>query len=129
MIHGIGVDMIEIGRIEETLAKFGQRFITRTLTAQEKTEFEQHKAPARFFAKRFAAKEAAAKALGTGFRGGVAFKHIEVAHDTKGKPDLHYHGYTAQLIQTLGIQNSHLSISDTEEHALAFVVLEKKDRR
>lgn len=125
MIYGIGTDIVEVSRIEESLARFGDAFAQRILTEQEWLSFQQSKTQARFLAKRFAAKEAFAKALGTGLREPATFQNIGVAHDDLGKPVLDL----AQALQTFldkkGIVQQHLSISDEKALAAAFVVLEK----
>ncbi len=89
-IVGIGMDIIEISRIEEIIGRSGERLARRILTDNEWIIYQSHKQPVRFLAKRFAVKEAAAKALGTGIRLGLAFNHFEVANDELGKPTLHF---------------------------------------
>ncbi|MCP4700344.1 MAG: holo-ACP synthase [Gammaproteobacteria bacterium] len=123
MIHGIGVDLVDIRRFETSLAKFGKRFSERILTPREQAELSDCSHPARFLAKRFAAKEAAAKAFGTGFQNGLGFRHIGVEHDDLGRPILLYYETAEALKQKFKISGSHLSLSDTDEQAIAFVVL------
>lgn len=125
MIYGIGTDIVEVSRIEESLARFGDAFAQRILTEQEWLSFQQSKTQARFLAKRFAAKEAFAKALGTGLREPATFQNIGVAHDDLGKPVLDLAQALQAFLDKKGIVQQHLSISDEKALAAAFVVLEK----
>ena len=125
MIYGIGTDIVEVSRIEESLARFGDAFARRILTEQEWLSFQQSKTQARFLAKRFAAKEAFAKALGTGLREPATFQNIGVAHDDLGKPVLDLTPALQAFLDKKGIVQQHLSISDEKALAAAFVVLEK----
>lgn len=123
---GIGTDLVAIARLERAWQRHGERFARRLLSGGEWDEFqvlaEIRRSP--FLAKRFAAKEAAAKALGTGFRFGIGWRQIEVSHDSAGKPILTLHLAARERFRALGGRRIHLSLSDTAEHALAFVVLE-----
>jgi holo-[acyl-carrier protein] synthase len=124
MIYGIGTDIVSIKRIEDALFRFGDRFLHRILNETEVAEYAQSAQPARFLAKRFAAKEAFSKAFGTGIGGEIGWHDVAVGHDTCGKPIINS---SAQLVARLAkseIKNSHISISDESEHAIAFVVLE-----
>jgi holo-[acyl-carrier protein] synthase len=123
MIHGIGTDLVYIPRMEALLLRHGMKFARRILGDAEFAEFQQSPKPAEFIAKRFAAKEAAAKALGTGFRDGLSLKHISVGHDELGRPILNFAGVATALIEQLQINHSHLSLSDERDYALAFVTL------
>jgi len=123
VIYGIGVDLVEVERMQANLDRFGRRFASRILTAEELDEFSEAPHPGRFLAKRFAAKEAAAKAFGTGFRNGLWFCHIGVAHEGQGRPVLRYYGPALELAERCGIAASHLSITDERAHAIAFVTL------
>lgn len=125
MIFGIGTDIVEVARIEDSLARFGDAFAQRILTEQEWLSFQQSKTQARFLAKRFAAKEAFAKALGTGLREPATFQNIGIAHDDLGKPVLDLAPPLQKLLDKKGIVQQHLSISDEKALAAAFVVLEK----
>lgn len=125
MIFGIGTDIVEVSRIEDSLARFGDAFAQRILTKQEWLSFQQSKTQARFLAKRFAAKEAFAKALGTGLREPATFQNIGVTHDDLGKPVLDLAPTLQALLDKKGILQQHLSISDEKALAAAFVVLEK----
>jgi holo-[acyl-carrier protein] synthase len=124
MIYGIGTDIVEVSRIEESLARFGESFAQRILSEREWLEFEQSQIKARFLAKRFAAKEAFAKALGTGLRGPATFGNIGVAHDDLGKPVLDIAEELQVYLEQRGVRAYHLSLSDEKALAVAFVVLE-----
>lgn len=123
MIHGIGTDLVRIERLEAVLQRRGDAFARRILADDEYALFGASTAPSRFLAKRFAAKEATAKAFGTGIRDGLVLAHIEVVSDPLGRPGLRYHGRAAELVARFGITESHLSISDEAGLALAFVTL------
>lgn len=124
MIFGIGTDIVEVSRIEDSLARFGNSFAERILNEAEWQSYMQSNTPARFLAKRFAAKEAFAKALGTGLRGPATFQNIGVTHDDLGKPVLDIAADLQALLDNKGIRYTHLSISDEKALAAAFVVLE-----
>ena len=124
MIFGIGTDIVEVSRIEDSLARFGNSFAERILNEAEWQSYMQSNTPARFLAKRFAAKEAFAKALGTGLRGPATFQNIGVTHDDLGKPVLDIAADLQGLLDSKGIRYTHLSISDEKALAAAFVVLE-----
>ena len=126
MIFGIGTDIVKIQRIESGLGRWGDAFAQRILHKQEFVEYEKIARPANFLAKRFAAKEATAKALGTGFRQGLILSNIEIGHDSLGKPTLLFHGKASELIEKFHIVASHLSISDEQDYVIAYVVLETK---
>jgi holo-[acyl-carrier protein] synthase len=123
MIYGIGTDIVHVARMQQNLDKFGERFAARILTEQELADYSHAARPAHFLAKRFAAKEATAKAMGTGFRNGLSLRHIEVGHDTHGKPLLILTGQAEALASQCGICESHLSLADENEYAVAFVTL------
>lgn len=123
MIFGIGTDLLEIVRIEQALTRT-PRLPARILTPVELAAFEQHARPALFLAKRFAAKEAAVKALGTGIGHGISWQHFEVAHDSLGRPLLHVEGAAAQKAAESGITRWHLSYSDEQSYVSAFVIAE-----
>lgn len=124
MIAGVGVDIVEIRRMEESLARHGDRFAQRILSEAEFTEFQNNKFPAKYLAKRFAAKEAAVKALGTGFSNGISMQHVIVGHDALGKPELEFTHAAEQFILQKQITAAHLSIADETHYAIAYVVLE-----
>ncbi len=124
MIYGTGTDIVAIARMREALARHGERFAQRILAGSEYPEFLAARDPARFLAKRFAAKEAFAKALGTGLRPPATLGAIAVTHDELGKP-----GYVcAEPLESLlktRMLSVHLSISDEKEYVLAFAIMEK----
>lgn len=124
MIYGIGTDIVSIKRIEDALFRFGDRFLHRILNETEVAEYAQSAQPARFLAKRFAAKEAFSKAFGTGIGGEIAWHDVAVGHDQRGKPIINSSAQLAARLADCKIKNSHISISDESEHAIAFVVLE-----
>lgn len=124
MIHGIGTDIVEVSRIEDALTRFGEAFAQRILTEREWLAFEQSQTQARFLAKRFAAKEAFAKALGTGLRAPATMQNIGVMHDDLGKPVLDLSPELQSVLDQRGIHATYLSISDEKALAVAFVVLE-----
>ncbi len=124
MIFGIGTDIVRVARMQQDLDRYGERFAARILTANELQEFRDNAGKANFLARRFAAKEAAVKALGTGFSNGVLLHDIEVAHDAQGKPLLQFHGRARELLQEKSIVVAHISLADEQDHAVAFVTLE-----
>ena len=126
MIFGIGTDLVHIPRITALLAKHGDRIAQRILSDNEFKQFQQANNQANFLAKRFAAKEATAKAPGTGFRDGLSLSHIEVNNDVNGKPELGFMGRGQQLVEKFNISRSMISLTDERDYALAYVVLELK---
>lgn len=126
MIVGIGTDIAEIERIEKALARSGENFARRILSDSEWEQFHQLKQQGRFLAKRFAAKEAASKALGTGIAQGVSFQDFTITHDELGKPLLNLTGKAALLATQLQVASIHLSISDERHYAMATVILERR---
>jgi holo-[acyl-carrier protein] synthase len=123
MIFGIGTDIVRVERMEEILRRRGDRFARRILTEKEYQDLQQAHAPARFLAKRFAAKEAAAKAMGTGFRQGLQLRNIGVGHDDRGRPLLEFNGHATEFLRARGVHSAHLSLADEQEYAVAFVTL------
>lgn len=124
MILGTGVDICEVARMAASIARFGNRFLERVFTADEIQYCRRKKNSTERFAARFAAKEAAMKALGTGASRGVTWTSIEVSHARGGRPTLRLHGNTAQIAAQLGVQRVSLSLTHTENSALAMVILE-----
>ncbi|MDP4535420.1 holo-ACP synthase [Alkalimonas collagenimarina] len=122
-IAGLGTDIVQISRIERSLAR-SPTLAERVLTADELLVFLAHAQPARFLAKRFAAKEAAAKALGTGIGRGVSWQQMHIDHDEFGAPLLVCTGYSQQLLEQRGVTRCWLTISDEQDYACATVVLE-----
>jgi holo-[acyl-carrier protein] synthase len=125
VIISIGIDIIEVARIREVLLRT-PRFVERVYTAAERDYCDSRGAvSAQHYAARFAAKEAALKALQTGWRGGIAWQDIEVRARESGAPYLHFTGEVLTVFERFGATATHLSISHTSEHAIAQVVLEK----
>ena len=125
MIYGIGTDLVSIKRIEDALFRFGDRFLHRILNEEEVAEFVKSSQPARFIAKRFAAKEAFSKAFGTGIGKIVGWHDIRVTHDALGKPQIEASDAQRKVLAMKQIVHSHISITDETEQAMAFVVIEK----
>lgn len=125
MIFGIGTDIVSTSRIVAVWERHGEAFAQRILAPEEWAGFVEAGQPARFLAKRFAAKEAFAKALGTGIRAPATWHNIRVTHDDMGKPMLDFAPELAALLARHAICSHHLSISDEKELAAAFVILEK----
>ena len=124
MIYGIGTDIVEVARIEASITQFGDDFAKRILTDTEFSSYEKSAIKARFLAKRFAAKEAFSKALGTGLRAPATFQNIAVSHDALGKPILILATELQTFLAAKNISQTHISISDEKNLAAAFVVLE-----
>ena len=124
MIIGTGIDICEVPRIAASIARFGNRFLERVFTAGEIRYCQSKKNSVERFAARFAAKEAAMKALGTGAARGVTWTSIEVAHAPGGRPVLRLHGRSADLAEQLGVKRISLSVTHSENSAIAIVILE-----
>ena len=124
MIHGIGSDIVEYARIASMWARYGVRFAERVLSECELGDFKSSFDAARFLAKRFAAKEAFSKAVGSGLRDPVSLRRISITHDGLGKPVLQFDEVLRAHLAQLGINGHHLSISDERSMIVAFVVLE-----
>lgn len=125
MIYGVGTDIVEVGRIESSIEKFGDDFAERILAESEMPSYLDSNIKARFLAKRFAAKEAFSKALGTGIREPATFQNIAISHDKLGKPLLVLAEPLQDFVNTKDITQMHISISDEKNLAAAFVVLEQ----
>jgi holo-[acyl-carrier protein] synthase len=123
VILGLGLDVAEISRIRDSLERFGERFTARVLTQAEAAGMPQAD-PAPYVAARFAAKEAAAKALGTGFANGVTQTSIEVENLASGAPVLRLHGKALKIAKELGVQKIHISLTHGRDIAAATVILE-----
>ena len=124
MILGIGTDIVAVARIEAAIQRHGVAFAERILSMQELAEYAAQPHPARFLAKRFAAKEACAKATGLGLRQPVTLQSMSVIHDELGKPAFAFDEALRGYLQQRGVERHHLSISDERETVVAFVVLE-----
>ena len=125
MIVAIGIDIIEVARIREVLERT-PRFRERVFTPAERAYCDSRGAvAAQHYAVRFAAKEAALKALQTGWRGGISWQDVEVASKDSGAPLILFHGRALELYEASGATTAHISIAHTTEHAIAEVILEK----
>lgn len=124
MIVGTGVDLAEVGRIEQAVERFGRRFIERIYTHGEIAYVARKANFLERYAARFAAKEAAMKAIGTGWRRGVRWQDFEVMNLPSGKPTLAFHGVAAEVARALGVRNVSLSLTHTKEYGMAHVILE-----
>ena len=124
MIHGVGTDIVAVARMADFLQRHGERGLEKLLAPAERDECRTSREPARLLAKRFAAKEALGKALGTGIRAPLLMPDVAVVHDALGKPIF---SYSAALQAHLAERSlvAHLSISDEREYALAFVIVEQ----
>ena len=124
MILGLGIDVSRIERVREYLDRYGERFTRRILTPREQEHCARYYNGAEQVAGRIAAKEAASKALGTGWRQGVHWKCFEVDHEPSGKPVLRIHGRAAELASQMGVRGVHLSITHDAGVAAAVVIFE-----
>lgn len=124
MIVGSGIDLTEIGRIQKSMDRYGGRFLARVYTSAEQAYCLRKRNAAESFAARFAAKEAGAKALGTGISYGVNWLEIEVIREPSGRPTLKFHGRAAEFAARLGVVRAALSITHTGDLTMASVVLE-----
>jgi holo-[acyl-carrier protein] synthase len=124
MIVGMGADIAEIDRMEQAITRFGAAFIERVFTETEIRYCERHKSKFERYAARFAAKEAAMKALGTGWKRGVRWRDIEVRNEPSGKPGIHLAGAAAEHAERLGARHFHLSITHSGNVAFAQVIFE-----
>lgn len=123
MIYGIGTDIVRVARMRRNIQEYGDKFAERILTPHELDEYHKENRKEHFLAKRFAAKEAAAKAMGIGFSNGLMLCHIGVTHDAAGKPQLEFVGYAAEFTVQQGISSTFVSLADEDDHAVAFVTL------
>ncbi len=124
MIVGTGVDITEVPRIQASIDRFGERFLRRVFTDAEIRYCDSKVNRAERYAARFAAKEAAMKAIGTGLRFGISWHDVEVTRLPGGRPTISFHGVAAQFAAKLNARGAHLSLSHTKEHAIAYVILE-----
>ncbi len=124
MIVGTGIDIAEVPRIGQAIERFGERFLQRIFTAGEIRYCDSKANRAERYAARFAAKEAAMKALGTGWNHGVRWRDCEVVRAPGGRPTMTFHGKAAEFAARLGVRNIALSLSHTTEQAIAQLILE-----
>ena len=125
MIHGIGADIVRIPRMSAVLKKYGQRFANRILAPEERDAFAERSDPERFLAKRFAAKEAFGKALGTGVAAPATLHAVSIDHDPRGKPLFRFSPALDAHMREEGLA-AHLTLTDETDYVVAFVVLEKR---
>src|SRR5690348_16937291 len=124
MIYGVGTDVVEIERIRRAIERFGDRFVRRILCEPEIKRFQSHRKPAAYLAKRFAAKEAFTKALGTGIHAPANWHGVWVKNLPSGKPELQFSENLKKLLETRQISRSHVSLTDERGLAAATVILE-----
>ena len=124
MIYGVGTDVVEIERIEKALERWGERFAVRVLCDPELRRFRHHRQPGAYLAKRFAAKEAFTKALGTGIKAPANWHGVWVANLPSGKPQLEFSAALQRLLSDRGISRAHVTLSDERGVAMATVILE-----
>ena len=124
MIVGTGIDIAEVPRIRQAMARFGDRFVRRIFTAGEIRYCDSKANRVERYAARFAAKEAAMKALGTGWNHGVRWRDCEVVRIPGGRPTMSFHGRAAEFAARLGVKHTALSLTHTAEQAMAQVILE-----
>ena len=123
LITGIGIDIIEIERIQQSIDEYGDRFLSKLFTENEIRYCRSKKFPAQHFAARFAAKEALSKAIATGWAGEFEWKNVEIVNSTAGKPDFVFYGHTAKALKEHSV---FLSMSHADTTVIAFVVIEKR---
>lgn len=121
----VGTDILSIQRVADVQERLGQRFVERILTPAERREYAEAALPNRLLAKRFAAKEAVAKALGTGIGNGVSWQDIEINHDDRGAPSARLSGGALAAARRLGGERLALSLSDEADYVVAFAVLDR----
>ena len=129
MIYGIGVDVLQLTRIERSYRRFGERFVERLLMPAERSQLERTRRPERFLAMRFAAKEAVVKAMGTGFSHGMWIRDVGIVQDAWGKPELVYSARGERLRRKLGIGAGHVTLTDEAGLIVAVAVLMAAARR
>lgn len=122
MIFGVGTDIVEIARMQQTWERFGERFVERLLMPEERELFERSKWPVRFLAMRFAGKEATVKAMGTGFAHGVWIRDVGIINNEWGRPLVIFSERGRSVCRDLGIGESHVSLTDDAGLVLAFAV-------
>jgi holo-[acyl-carrier protein] synthase len=126
MIVGTGIDIAEVDRVEKVITRFGRRFIERVFTAEEIAYCESKANKTERYAARFAAKEAAMKAIGTGWNHGVTWKSVEVRRLPGSRPTMVFHGRAGEFFSKLGAVRAHLSLTHTDQFAMAVVILERE---
>lgn len=124
-ILGIGHDQVELARIRHSIERYGDRFLARCFTQEELDFCLKRRDPVPGLAARFAAKEAGAKALGTGIARGVSLKEIEITRCSGSRPMIHFHGRAAEHASRMGVERAHVSLTHSQELASAFVIIER----
>jgi holo-[acyl-carrier protein] synthase len=123
MIFGVGTDIVELVRVQQTYERFGERFVERLLMPEERERFEASRQPVRFLAMRFAGKEAAVKAMGTGFRHGMWIRDVGILNNEWGRPYLIFSERGRAVCERLGIGEGHVSLTDDAGLVVAFAVV------
>lgn len=126
MIFGVGTDIVELARVQQTYERFGAHFVDRLLMDEERALFERSKWPVRFLAMRFAAKEATVKAMGTGFAHGMWIRDVGIVNSAWGRPEVIWSDRGMDVCRDLGIGAGHVSLSDDAGLVLAFAVVERR---
>lgn len=126
MIYGVGTDICELVRVQQTYDRFGEHFVRRLLMDDERALFSENKRPARFLAMRFAAKEATVKAMGTGFAHGMWIRDVGVVNNDWGRPEIIFSERGRAMCDRLGIGDAHVSLSDDAGLIVAFAVVMNK---
>ena len=125
MIFGVGTDLVELSRVQQTYERFGDHFVDRLLMDEEQELFRRNKWPVRFLAMRFAAKEATVKAMGTGFAHGVWIRDVGIVNDRRGRPLIIWSERGRAVCDELGVGDGHVSLTDDAGLILAFAVVMK----
>ena len=123
MIFGVGTDVLELTRIQETYNRFGAHFVNRLLMDEEREQFGRNKWPVRYLAMRFAAKEATVKAMGTGFAHGMWIRDVGIVNTAWGRPEIIWSERGQRVCDELGISGGHVSLSDDAGLIVAFAVV------
>jgi holo-[acyl-carrier protein] synthase len=126
VIHGIGIDVLQVDRVERVYHRHGERFLAHLLMPEERAQFERTRRPVRFVAMRFAAKEAIVKGMGTGFAHGIWIRDVGVVQNAWGKPEVVYSARGAKVRDALGIGEGHVTLTDEAGLVVAVAVLLKK---
>jgi holo-[acyl-carrier protein] synthase len=129
VIFGIGTDVVQLARVEETFARYGEHFVRRLLLPEEATAFRTYQRPVRFLAMRFAAKEAIVKALGTGFAHGIWIRDVGVVPNARGRPEIIWSERGRALRDRLGAGEGHVTLTDEAGLVVAVAVLMRKESK
>lgn len=126
MIYGVGTDLVELSRVQQTYDRFGEHFVNRLLMDEERSLFQKTRHKVRFLAMRFAGKEAAVKAMGTGFAHGVWIRDVGIVNSEWGRPEIIWSGRGRRLCDELGIGEGHVSLTDDAGLIMAFAVVMRR---